>query len=352
MLHEARCRPPRGAGGESSTRPVLFSVGLMADLQYADLDNGESFVEKSVRRYRQSLDILRSGAAEFALAKTSINVLLGDLIDFKSTIDNKADLCLSRILEITKAPGVGPFHFIVGNHDLNAFSRPRVHSQYLPPSVRAATPPSGEILYYSLKPHAGFKFLFLDPFDVSSFNASSEAKQRQAQDLLKASNPNMADDKKNGNWFTGLSPEDRRYVPYNGMIGVTQLRWLQDELLSATRLGERVIVFSHLPIFSRCVDPGGLMWNAEPVLEIVHLSPCVVAWVSGHDHQGGYAVDEFGVHHIIPPAPLECDEGQVAFGVLHIDEAGGSLVWRGKCPTNKLATQDPWPTSLPWRKTP
>jgi hypothetical protein len=40
-------------------------------------------------------------------------------------------------------------------------------------------------------------------------------------------------------------------------------------------------------------------------------SKSVVAYFAGHDHEGGYCMDDTGIHHIVPPAPLECDEGQV-----------------------------------------
>ena len=40
----------------------------------------------------------------------------------------------------------------------------------------------------------------------------------------------------------------------------------------------------------------------------------VGAVFAGHDHDGGYNVDAMDVHHIIPPAPLECALGQVRLG--------------------------------------
>jgi hypothetical protein len=38
----------------------------------------------------------------------------------------------------------------------------------------------------------------------------------------------------------------------------------------------------------------------------------------GHDHDGGYAMDEAGIHHLVLPAPLECAIDEVAYGNKYI----------------------------------
>lgn len=45
---------------------------------------------------------------------------------------------------------------------------------------------------------------------------------------------------------------------------------------------------------------------------------CVVAWLAGHDHKGGYAVDEWGVHHRTLEAAIECPPGTDAFGRVEV----------------------------------
>ena len=319
-----------------------FCVGLMADLQFADVPDSVSYVEKTPRRYRQSLSILGKGAEHFRAAGTVLNVLLGDLLDFKAA--SHAETALVSVLELTQPRE--KYHFIVGNHDLNVFSRPRIHETYLPPTVQASTPKTGGILYYAHRPAPGWVFLFLDPFEVSAFNAATDGLRREAEELLARNNPNLSGEAFAGNWFVGIPLEQQRYVPYNGCISATQLQWMLDEVSAADAANERVVVFSHLPVYRRCVHPSGLMWNAETVLAAIQRSRSVVAWVSGHDHAGGYAVDEAGIHHMIPPAPLECNEGQVAFGVLTVGSEGAQLQWEGKTPANP---GDPWPDFLAWR---
>jgi manganese-dependent ADP-ribose/CDP-alcohol diphosphatase len=325
----------------------LFAIGIMADLQYADVEDGVSFVEKTTRRYRQSKDILREGVEMWKTAGTVTNILLGDQVDFKASHDNNEEEALSTILEIAQPRD--KFNFLCGNHDLAVFKRCRIRDLYLPDGVRDASPTTGEILYYSTRPHPGFRFIFLDPFDVSSLNASSDDKRLQAEELLMQNNPNLVGEKKNGNWFTGIPLEQQRYVPYNGQISQKQLDWLASELASASSFGERVMIFSHLPVYRRCVHPSGLMWNAETVLELIQQSRNVLAMFSGHDHHGGYALDEAGIHHIIPPAPLECDLGQVAYGVLEVFERKANFKWVGKLPRGG-SEQDPWPSVLEWRQ--
>ena len=43
----------------------------------------------------------------------------------------------------------------------------------------------------------------------------------------------------------------------------------------------------------------------QQVLALIQRHVSVLAFISGHDHDGGYAIDRAGIHHIIPPAPVE-----------------------------------------------
>ena len=45
---------------------------------------------------------------------------------------------------------------------------------------------------------------------------------------------------------TTPDPPWNRFVPYNGAFGSEQLTWLRDELRSAERARERVLVLSHV----------------------------------------------------------------------------------------------------------
>lgn len=321
-----------------------FRFGIMADLQYADLDDGHSHVEKITRRYRQSLSILKQARAFFDAQQTHVNILLGDLVDAKSMKGDKHDAALAAILSHLKPRE--RYNLVAGNHDLTCFSRPKVFSEYLPESAKSTLPTTGKVLYYSTSPHPEWRFIFLDALDVSAFNASTDSGRVLAEDLLTKMNPNLLGDKIHGNWFEGLNDDRRRFVPYNGGLGEEQMTWLRRELFDAETRGLSCIIFCHLPCYARCVDSSGLLWNAEDVLALVQSFRAVKAWFAGHDHSGGYAVCESGIHHVIPAAPLECDLGQVAFGTIAVTASEGRLEWRGK----GTRTGDPWPPAvLKWR---
>lgn len=297
----------------------MFSFGLMADLQYCDAPDGFSHVEKHPRRYRQSLETLRLAALSFEANQTTCNVLLGDQIDFKCDSLGATQQCLQRVLDVTRSTAA-EWHLCVGNHDLSALSREAVLAAYIPPSAapfNAACPPSASRLYWAHCPCTGCRFLFLDPFDISALNASCPEHTAQAEATL-LRNPNLQGDRKHGDWFTGLSPSEQRYVPYNGAVSHRQLAWIRAQLVAAAAADEIVFVFCHTPLYHGAASPAGLLWNAEEVLALLQSHSCCKAVFSGHDHQGGYARDSAGLHHVVPAAPLECDAGQPSFGTLHV----------------------------------
>ncbi len=70
--------------------------------------------------------------------------------------------------------------------------------------------------------------------------------------------------------------------------------------------------------------------------------------------RAGYYLSEAGVHYLVPPAPLECGEGEKeAFGVLRLLPSAWRLEWRGKEPAQGSGTLrvGPWPkgVDLPYR---
>lgn len=69
----------------------------------------------------------------------------------------------------------------------------------------------------------------------------------------------------------------------------------------------------------------------------------VALWIAGHDHDGQYSKCVDSVHHLIPPAPIECGVGEEAYGVLEVFRDRLQLAWVGREPSR--------PTVMPWAGT-
>ena len=95
---------PLSSEAADSEKP-LFSVGLIADAQYADVEPG------GIRYYRNSINKLATAAKAINEAQVDFSIHLGDLIDrnFSSFDDILEPL---RTLE-------KPVHQILGNHDFS-----------------------------------------------------------------------------------------------------------------------------------------------------------------------------------------------------------------------------------------
>ena len=71
----------------------LFSFGVLADVQYADIPNRLNFTKTSMRYYRNSLKCVHDAALSWnnELHKPSFVVHLGDLIDGFNRKEGKAN---------------------------------------------------------------------------------------------------------------------------------------------------------------------------------------------------------------------------------------------------------------------
>lgn len=92
--------------------------------------------------------------------------------------------------------------------------------------------------------------------------------------------------------FVVLDGNDAGY----GVMSDAQLAWFRTTLGQAQQAGEKVICFCHFPLIQAAAE-NNRMAKPEPVLAALDAAPCVVAWIAGHDHAGGYA-RRSGVHHI------------------------------------------------------
>mmetsp|Transcript_17933 Transcript_17933/g.33719 ORF Transcript_17933/g.33719 Transcript_17933/m.33719 type:complete len:371 (-) Transcript_17933:279-1391(-) len=303
-----------------------FSFGIIGDPQYCDADDGSNYAKTVIRRYRQSFDILKEAVSVFESHGTHCNVVLGDTIDGKAKSLGKHYECIQDIKSVTG----DNCHYVLGNHDYYNFNRSELKELLIPASHQDIC--SADQLYYSFTPTLGHRFIILDGYDHSIIGASTEQIALASDHLVREKNHNYRAG--SNDWFVGIPLEHYRYVPYNGGLGDDQLAWLERTLDESREAQELCYIFCHQPIHAKASREANLLWNAEAVLNLLHReSNChVVAFFSGHDHDGGYTCDTMGIHHLVPPAPLECDVGEVAYGVFDVHGDHMHLHWSGKLP--------------------
>jgi manganese-dependent ADP-ribose/CDP-alcohol diphosphatase len=318
---------------------------VIADVQYVDLDDAMNYRKTRRRHYRASL-----AACERALRhwkeneKLSFIAQLGDLIDGQSLSlyaddrgcgtqqsfdsvatlfrqfqldnsdsDNDSD-CESKENSELSARLVVDVLNVVGNHEMMNWpdSCQLIEALYSGDfgSVRAARP------YFDYVPRGGdgWRIVVLDPYQFSALN---ERTRDDALAYLREHNPNDCS-QPIGDWARGLSGVERRFVPYNGAIEGEQLAWFKRRLADSQRANERVIVLCHVPVLPGPCSDTTLCWNCDELLELIAAHSCVQAWLSGHDHGGGYALGQDGVHHKTFESPLEVEPGQDAFATVDV----------------------------------
>lgn len=332
--------------GMTSGSP-LVSFGLVADVQYADVEDGWDFHHTSQRYYRNALPQLRAIVAEWLRMATSENatmnlrfaVNLGDLIDGK----NRPASTSRQALESTKAAwkpfedAVGPVHHLVGNHELYNFPASVIQTELL---VQRPTTDAPHHSYYDFQVSDApkFRFVVLDCYGLSILGREEgDPVYQEALALLRRINPN-----ENFNSPTGLVKEQRRFVAFNGAVDREQMRWLEEILVQATINDDHVVIFTHVPIHpSTTPAPSSLLWNYPEVLDLIQRFNCVRAVFSGHSHADGYVyacegMHNNGVHFVVCDAVLECTPTETAHALVHVFHDKLVVQGYGKIPTREL----------------
>jgi len=331
---------------EDCQQTPRFGFGLIADVQWADIEDGSNFAKTSIRHYRgafaqlvkavdwwsdinescetnsgdssreeddekKEIDDLEGLTSFDALSPSSQRqspplsfvAQLGDLIDGINASLGTSQESLTKALDQLDRldPTVCPSINLVGNHELYNFNRHELQNE-------AHWLRHGNAEYYSFLAFRGFRIIVLDAYQLSLIGFGDDQKddprRLAAVELLAKENPNISPDGAPGsNWFDGI-PEgsyQRRFVPYNGGYGKEQLGWLESELETAKSNQERVIVLSHVVMHPKaCGNPKGgssFMWDYDKALEILNAcknedgSSVVAAVLCGHDHGGGYHYD-------------------------------------------------------------
>jgi len=174
--------------------------------------------------------------------------------------------------------------------------------------------------WFSFKPReeCPIRIVVLDSYDISTIEGSKPDNTDAAFKFLSLHNPNYIT-RFGGDWSAGLTGLKKRFMPYNGMISEDQMKWLKSTLVEAASEKESVIILTHAPFCPSGCDPICLLWNYQEVLNIINGSGNVIAVFPGHDHEGGYKLNE-RVHHITFPSPLLCRSEEAVFATVELYE--------------------------------
>jgi predicted phosphodiesterase len=230
---------------EALKEDALFSFGVVADVQYADL------APLGERYYRSSLGKLKEAVETFSRDSVDFIVNLGDLIekDYES---------YKPVLKILNSSGIKCYH-ITGNHD---YLVDQMYIGRLPILQEAREG------YYSLI-YNNYRMIFLNGNEVSTYAATTKAQHREAEEYL-------SELKKNG---------AINAMEWNGGIGDEQLKWMTAQLDESVDDGESVIILCHFPI---APENAHNLLNYKAIHNIISKYQNIVAWFCGHNHNGNY----------------------------------------------------------------
>lgn len=170
----------------------LFTFGVIADIQYADLEDGFNYSRTRKRFYRSSLQLLKNAQRSWAesAVRPEFILQLGDIIDGFNKGHGASERALDTVLREFSVPA--EVHHVWGNHEFYNFSRSALlRSRLNSSALHRDRDLSGDVYAYSFSPAPGFTFVVLDAYDVSLLGREPSSEQYgQAMDLIKLYNNN------------------------------------------------------------------------------------------------------------------------------------------------------------------
>lgn len=321
----------------------LFTFGVIADIQYADLDDGSNFSRTRTRYYRNSLQLLRKAQEHWSGSAVRPDFLLqlGDIIDGFNAPNGASRSALDTVLREFRSGAVEEVHHVWGNHEFYNFTRGELLSSTLNSTLHVKrrlgeSRPGTSIYAYSFSPQPGFTFIVLDAYDVSLLGLEESSEQYQsALRLLQTHNHHQ--DLNTPPTPTESDPLLQRYTKFNGGFSQEQLDWLDSVLSFADEQQEKVTIVSHLPVHPYSTDPPCLAWNHSALLRLLRQHCSVVLFMAGHDHDGGYYFDpESGVHHLTLAGVIETPPHSQAFGSVAVYPDRMELTGHGRISSRVL----------------
>lgn len=178
---------------EDNAAPA-FTFGLIADIQYADLEDGCNFHGTRKRYYRNSLHLLRNAIRHWneEEVKPSFILQLGDIIDGFNSKHGASDKALQTVIDEFRSCSA-QVHHVWGNHEFYNFTRSALFSSALNSEVKGEEERDGsmkEVYAYHFSPAPRFRFVVLDAYDLSIIGREESCeKYSQSLELIKEHNP-------------------------------------------------------------------------------------------------------------------------------------------------------------------
>lgn len=328
----------------------LFSFGVIADVQYADVDDGKDFLGIRRRYYRHSLQHLQNAIQYWngMEAQPAFVLQLGDIIDGFNAQHKMSEQALEMVMKEFKKLRT-QVHHIWGNHELYNFNRDyltdsELNTKYLQDltlhvnstkNQNTTGDADAEFYYaYHFCPMAKFRFILLDAYDISILGRDISTQKYEASlHLLRENNPNE-------NLNSPIDLVNPRFVQFNGGFSQDQLDWVNDILTHSDKNKERVVIVGHLPIHPESTDSVCLAWNYKDALSVIHAHHSVVCFLAGHLHDGGYCQDSHGIHHLTLEGIIETPPESNAFGTIYVYDDRMILKGRGRVPDRVMRYRD------------
>lgn len=317
-------------------RSCHLSFGLIADVQYADMDDGTNFNKARKRYYRASLDALKRAVAAWKTnTELAFVVQLGDLLDgLNKRINGATAAALEAVLAPFRELSCPTYH-LVGNHDLYNLSRSEILTSELNSGrLLGSNGVKGE-LYYSVVVHPRLRLIVLDTYDIGVLGYCDRPHHPhylEAQRVLEENNPNPEK-----NSAVGLTDVAQRYVAYNGGVSKLQLSWLEAQLSEADAHRQNVIITAHCQLnaaLNDTVEAGAcLVWNYTEVQKVLHSHNCVIGCFMGHDHNGSLTVDSAGIQHLVLKGVIETPPGTDAYATAFLTDTTLEIEGAGAIPS-------------------